>query len=360
MNTINNGSTFFSTVLGEVAHPINIIREYRRVLPKSAARIVTALDGWVRTHQKDPKKYSAPEWVYAPAENLAKQIDLCRDTVQRWLTWLVEQGYLIREWARRWPTDRAYKYRIADKLWSAMQFERYNSQPFSFTDENQAMDSRKPNDGQPTSQQSMPQKPAISYINLKSTEIPTNQEGWPACASEEEEAPQASGVIPKAQTTSLASQQTSLVETNVPLIASSKPEIDSPASVQTVTVSAVVARPQETNLTVVARPQETNLTEEVRDRLAGFRIPLDKKVVEAIEKHHISQVYAALGHIEATWETIENPRGVFLFQLPKQPIEKLGSRLPFYTAEDAPGIQVEPSEPPTGFFDSLRKKFGRK
>ncbi|MCT7968943.1 helix-turn-helix domain-containing protein [Laspinema sp. D1] len=171
MNTINNTSTFFSSVLGEVSHPINIIREYRRVLPKSAARIVTALDGWVRTHQKDPKKYSSPEWVYAPADNLAKQIDLCRDTVQRWLTWLVEQGYLVREWARRWPTDRAYKYRIADKLWSAMQFERWNAQPFSVKDDFQAMDSRKPNDGQPTSQQSMPRKPAISYISPKSSNI---------------------------------------------------------------------------------------------------------------------------------------------------------------------------------------------
>jgi hypothetical protein len=245
-----------------------------------------------------------------------------------------------------------------------MQFERWNAQPFSVKDDFQAMDSRKPNDGKPTSQQSMPQKPAISYINLKSTEIPTNQEGWPACASKEEEAPQASGVTPAPKATSLASQQTSLVETNVPAIASNQLETisqhqEEPASKQTVTVSAV-ARPQETNLTVVARPQETNLTEEVRDKLAGFRIPLDKKVVQAIEKHHISQVYAALGHIEATWETIENPRGVFLFQLPKQPIEKLGSRLPFYTAETVPGKEIEASEPPTGFFDSLRKKFGRK
>lgn len=351
MNTINNSSTFFSTVLGECLHPINIIREYRRVLPKSAARIVTAIDGWVRTHLKDPKKYSSPEWVYAPAENLSKQIDLCRDTVQRWLTWLVEQGYLIRERAYRWPTDRAYKYCISDKLWSALQFERWNAQPFSVKDDFQAMDSRKPEDAKQVFQESTPRKSPISYINLKSAKAPTNQEGRLAYANDEE-APTSSLVTPEPKATSLATQHTP-VETNLPAIASSESEItiqeqEKPAAVQTVTV------------TVVARPQETNLTEEVRDKLAGFRIPLDKKVVQAIEKHHISQVYAALGHIEATWETIENPRGVFLFQLPKQPIEKLGSRLPFYTAETVPGTEIETSEPPAGFFDSLRKKFGRK
>lgn len=122
---------------------------------------------------------------------------------------------------------------------------------------------------------------------------------------------------------------------------------------QTVTVQATVP-------TVVCSKAETNLTQEVKDKLAGCQIPLDKKVVEAIEKHHISQVYAALAHVEATWETVDNPRGVFLFQLPKQPVEPLGTRFPVYSVENAPGTQVEPSEPPAGFFDSLRSRFGRK
>ena len=340
-----NGA-FYSSVLGAISHPINIIREYRRVLPKSAARIVSAIDGWVRTHQKDPKKYSCPEWVYAPAENLARQIDLCRDTVQRWLNWLVEQGYLVREFARRWPTDRAYKYRIADKLWSAMQFAHWDAQPFSFTADFQAMDSRDVNDAKPTSQQSMPRKPATSYLSLKSTEAPTHQEGGTANA-QEEEAPTTSRVTSAVQTKTPASQHTP-TETNVPPVASHEPEMNSPASGQTVAVS------------VVARPPSNNLTQEVKDRLAACQIPLDKKVVGDLEKHHISQVYAALAHVEATWESIDNPRGVFLFQLPKQTVEPLGTRLPVYSAQDAPGTQVEPSKPPTGFFDSLRSRFGRK
>ncbi|MCT7984915.1 hypothetical protein NG796_16715 [Laspinema sp. A4] len=170
------------------------------------------------------------------------------------------------------------------------------------------------------------------------------KEGWPANA-QEEEAPQTSRVTPAVKTKTLASQHTP-TETNVPQVASN--ETNSPASGQTVTVS------------VVARPASNNLTQEVKDRLAACQIPLDKKVVGDIEKHHLSQVRGALAHVEATWESIDNPRGVFLFQLSKQPVEQLGTRLPVYSVETAPGTQVEPSEPPTGFFDSLRKKFGRK
>lgn len=179
------------------------------------------------------------------------------------------------------------------------------------------------------------------------------QEGWTA-RTEEEEAP-TSLVTPSIEFQSLASPQHSLNEAIVPPIANNQPETirqppEKPAAVQTVTVEA----------SVPASKAETNLTLSVKDRLADCQIPLDKKVVEAIGKHHISQVYAALAHVEASWETIENPRGVFLFQLPQKPIEQLGARLPVYSVETAPGTQVEASEPPAGFFDSLRHRFGRK
>ncbi|MEO1340817.1 MAG: hypothetical protein AAFV28_06675 [Cyanobacteria bacterium J06635_13] len=48
--------------------------------------------------------------------------------------------------------------------------------------------------------------------------------------------------------------------------------------------------------------------------------------MKAIANHDISQAYGATAHIENTRSTINNPRSVFLYQLPKQPIEKLGSR----------------------------------
>ena len=50
--------------------------------------------------------------------------------------------------------------------------------------------------------------------------------------------------------------------------------------------------------------------------------------MDAIANHDISQAYGAAAHVENTWETINNPKSVFLFQLPQQPVEKLGSRLP--------------------------------
>ena len=68
------------------------------------------------------------------------------------------------------------------------------------------------------------------------------------------------------------------------------------------------------------------IPEELKEKLRSLEIPLDSKVVSAIASHDISQAYGACAHVENTWETITNPRGVFLFQLPKQPIEKLGSR----------------------------------
>ncbi|MCT7957313.1 hypothetical protein [Laspinema palackyanum] len=172
------------------------------------------------------------------------------------------------------------------------------------------------------------------------------KEGWPSLP-EEEETPRKSLVTPSIETKSLATQHTP-VEANVPPVANHKPETNSPASVQTVAVS------------VVARPASNNLTQEVKDRLAACQIPLDKKVVGDIEEHHLSQVRGALAHVEATWESIDNPRGVFLFQLPKQPVEPLGTRLPVYSAQDAPGTEVEASAPPAGFFDSLRSRFGRR
>ncbi len=48
--------------------------------------------------------------------------------------------------------------------------------------------------------------------------------------------------------------------------------------------------------------------------------------------HDISQPYGAVAHVKRTWETIDNPRGAFLFQIGRQPVEQMGSRLPVRTA----------------------------
>ena len=76
------------------------------------------------------------------------------------------------------------------------------------------------------------------------------------------------------------------------------------------------------------RPTKEDIPRDLVERLEELEIPLDEKVLDAIASHHISQAYGAATHVEKTWDNIKNPRGVFLFQLPKQKIEQLGSRLP--------------------------------
>lgn len=60
----------------------------------------------------------------------------------------------------------------------------------------------------------------------------------------------------------------------------------------------------------------------VRVKLQELGIPFDERVCKVIDDHDISQVWGAIRHIDETWETINNPRGVFLYQVPRQEKEK--------------------------------------
>ena len=68
--------------------------------------------------------------------------------------------------------------------------------------------------------------------------------------------------------------------------------------------------------------EKATLTTELEEQLLSLEIPLDQTVRKCIEEHHISQVQKALAHIENTWSDIRNPRSVFLYQVPRQKIEK--------------------------------------
>lgn len=68
--------------------------------------------------------------------------------------------------------------------------------------------------------------------------------------------------------------------------------------------------------------KSADIPSELIERLEELKIPLDNQVRSAIARHDISQAYGACAHVEKTWETISNPRSVFLYQLPKQPVEK--------------------------------------
>ena len=84
-----------------------------------------------------------------------------------------------------------------------------------------------------------------------------------------------------------------------------------------------------------------DIPQDLRNKLEELEIPLDARVLKAIASHHNSQAYGAVAHIENTRETINNPRGVFLFQISRQPIESVGSRGRVMTARDFDGYTVE-------------------
>jgi hypothetical protein len=91
-------------------------------------------------------------------------------------------------------------------------------------------------------------------------------------------------------------------------------------------------------------PQDENnsqISAEVKAKLEKLNIPLDSKVSKAIASHHVSQVKGAIAHIENTWESIKNPQGVFLYQLPKQPIEVSKNKRRHLTAADFGGYTIE-------------------
>ena len=102
-------SQFTSAFLGQVQHPINILQEYLAAFGnKCQAAILSWLDNWTRTKRKEAQS----DWVWLVLSDLAAELGYCKDTIFRHLHHLVEMGVLERQRAKRWATDRAWKYRI--------------------------------------------------------------------------------------------------------------------------------------------------------------------------------------------------------------------------------------------------------
>ena len=79
----------------------------------------------------------------------------------------------------------------------------------------------------------------------------------------------------------------------------------------------------------------------LQQRFNFLNIPLDNTILGAIANYHSSQVQAALNHVEANFELIKSTTAVFLYQLPKQPIEDNQPLLPVYTAANFAGFTIE-------------------
>ncbi len=75
---------------------------------KCQAAILSWLDNWTRNKRKEAQS----DWVWLVLCDLAAELGYCKDTIFRHLQHLVEMGVLERQKARRWATDRAWKYRI--------------------------------------------------------------------------------------------------------------------------------------------------------------------------------------------------------------------------------------------------------
>lgn len=74
------------------------------------------------------------------------------------------------------------------------------------------------------------------------------------------------------------------------------------------------------------RVTNEDIPSELLEKMRSLSINLTGQVKARIKEHHISQAYGAAAHVDNTWETINDPTKVFLYQLSKQPIEKLGAR----------------------------------
>ena len=106
----------------------------------------------------------------------------------------------------------------------------------------------------------------------------------------------------------------------------------------------------ENNQTSIDRPviqktkqpkQDNEIPADIQEKLQQINIPLDERVRGAINKYHPSQILGAIDHVINTWETINEPKKIFLYQLPKQKVEQSGTRGKVYRASDEGGYCLE-------------------
>jgi len=125
---------FTSAFLGQVQHPINILQEYLSAFGnKCQAAILSWLDNWTKTKRKEGES----DWVWIVLQDLAAELGYCKDTIFRHLRQLLQMGVVERQRARRWATDRAWKYRIVSD----------NLAQYTYLAENQTVDLRESEHG---------------------------------------------------------------------------------------------------------------------------------------------------------------------------------------------------------------------
>lgn len=108
MTTITS-SGFFTQVLGEVSHPINIVREYLEAFGnKCKAAIITWLDSWTRTKIAQGKDI----WIWESQRSLAEKIGYNKSTVNTHLNELINEGLIEVSLQSPNSCSRLFKYRL--------------------------------------------------------------------------------------------------------------------------------------------------------------------------------------------------------------------------------------------------------
>jgi hypothetical protein len=109
-------------------------------------------------------------------------------------------------------------------------------------------------------------------------------------------------------------------------------------------------------LSTAINPQiPENLSGSLLQQLEEYGIPLDDlEVRAALVAHHPSQIVGVLNEIAGRYADIRRRREYFLVRLPEQPLEELGSRLPFYKASD---FDWAPPPTPPATLAALKKKY---
>lgn len=102
-------SGFFTQVLGEVSHPINIVREYLEAFGnKCKAAIITWLDSWTRTKIAQGKD----TWIWESQRSLAEKIGYNKSTVNTHLNKLIDLGIIEASLQAPNSCSRLFKYRL--------------------------------------------------------------------------------------------------------------------------------------------------------------------------------------------------------------------------------------------------------
>jgi hypothetical protein len=109
-------------------------------------------------------------------------------------------------------------------------------------------------------------------------------------------------------------------------------------------------------LSAAVNPQlPTDLSGDILQKLEEYNIPLDDLEVRvALASYHPSQIVGVLNEIKNRYAEIRRRREYFLVRLPEQPIEELGSRLPFYKASD---FDYSPPTTPPETLAALKRKY---